>query len=74
MTKQELKAEAKRKRRIVEARINATRRTSHVLHLILTIFTGGLWAIIWILCGLSNAAVASNALSVLAAEDVSLPE
>ena len=28
--------------------------TSHILHLILTIVTGGFWIIIWILCALLN--------------------
>jgi hypothetical protein len=27
----------------------ARRGTNHVLHLLLTIFTGGLWGIVWIL-------------------------
>ena len=74
MTKQELKAEAKRKRRIVQARVDATRTTSHVLHLILSLITCGFWVIVWVLCGLSNAAVRNNAISVLAAEDVSLTD
>jgi hypothetical protein len=29
-------------------------RTSHVLHLILSIITLGLWIPVWMLCGLSN--------------------
>lgn len=29
--------------------------TNHILHLLLSIFTGGLWIPIWILCGLSSA-------------------
>lgn len=29
-------------------------RTNHILHLILSILTGGLWVVIWILCGISN--------------------
>lgn len=29
-------------------------KTSHLLHLILTIATSGLWAIVWIYCALSN--------------------
>ena len=28
--------------------------TSHLLHLILSIFTGGAWLIMWILCAMSN--------------------
>lgn len=30
-------------------------KTSHILHLILTICTAGFWIFIWILCALSNA-------------------
>ena len=30
-------------------------QTNHVLHLLLTIFTGGCWLVIWILVGLINA-------------------
>jgi len=29
--------------------------TNHILHLILTLFTLGLWTPVWILCALSNA-------------------
>lgn len=29
-------------------------KTSHVLHLILSILTAGLWVFVWILCALSN--------------------
>lgn len=29
-------------------------KTSHVLHLILSILTAGLWVFVWILCTLSN--------------------
>lgn len=28
--------------------------TNHILHLILTIFTGGLWILIWILCAITG--------------------
>jgi len=28
--------------------------TSHWLHFIFTILTGGLWAVIWLLCGMSS--------------------
>ena len=28
--------------------------TNHILHLLLTLLTGGLWLLIWILCGISN--------------------
>ena len=30
------------------------RRTSHLLHLVLSIFTGGLWVFIWALCTILN--------------------
>ncbi|MET3899669.1 hypothetical protein ABIB57_003631 [Devosia sp. UYZn731] len=30
--------------------------TNHLIHLVLTIFTGGLWGIIWILIAMNNAA------------------
>lgn len=29
-------------------------KTSHILHLILSIITCGAWVFIWLLCGLSN--------------------
>jgi len=29
-------------------------RTSHVLHLLLSVITVGLWLPIWLLCGISN--------------------
>jgi len=28
--------------------------TSHILHLIMTICTGGIWSIMWLLCAMSN--------------------
>ena len=28
--------------------------TNHILHLLLTLLTGGLWLIIWILCAIVN--------------------
>lgn len=28
--------------------------TSHILHLLLTVITGGLWGVVWILVALSN--------------------
>ena len=31
------------------------KKTSHVLHLLLSVLTGGLWLIIWLLCGIANA-------------------
>jgi len=31
------------------------KRTSHVLHLLLSVLTGGLWLIIWLLCSIANA-------------------
>ena len=30
------------------------KKTSHVLHLLLSILTAGAWVIVWIICGLSN--------------------
>lgn len=30
------------------------RKTSHVLHLLLTLLTGGIWAIVWILCAVAD--------------------
>ena len=31
------------------------KKTSHVLHLLLSIITGGVWLIIWALCSIANA-------------------
>jgi hypothetical protein len=31
------------------------KKTSHVLHLLLSVLTGGLWLIIWACCGIANA-------------------
>ena len=31
------------------------KKTSHVLHLLLSVLTGGVWLIIWALCGIANA-------------------
>ena len=31
------------------------KKTSHVLHLLLSVITGGVWLIIWALCGIANA-------------------
>jgi len=28
--------------------------TWHIMHLIITVFTGGFWAVAWIACGLRN--------------------
>jgi hypothetical protein len=30
------------------------KKTNHVLHLLLSILTGGLWIVIWVVCGISN--------------------
>jgi len=30
------------------------KKTNHILHLILSIITGGLWIVIWLLVGISN--------------------
>ena len=35
-------------------RIIAGGKTNHILHLLLSIFTGGLWLIIWLLVSASN--------------------
>lgn len=34
--------------------ISKRKNTSHVLHLLLSIITGGLWIFVWIICALSN--------------------
>ena len=31
------------------------KKTSHVLHLLLSVITGGLWLVIWALCSIANA-------------------
>ena len=31
------------------------KKTSHVLHLLLSVLTGGVWLIIWALCSIANA-------------------
>ena len=31
------------------------KKTSHVLHLLLSVLTGGVWLIIWELCSIANA-------------------
>lgn len=30
------------------------RKTSHLLHFVLTLLTGGVWLLVWLLCGLMN--------------------
>ncbi len=30
------------------------KKTSHILHLILSVITAGAWIIVWIICALSN--------------------
>ena len=30
------------------------KNTMHVLHLLLSLISGGLWLIVWIICGVSN--------------------
>ena len=30
------------------------KKTSHVLHLVLSLITGGLWILIWICCAIAN--------------------
>jgi len=34
--------------------LSKKKKTSHLLHLILSIITAGLWVVIWVLVGLSN--------------------
>ena len=34
--------------------IIANNKTNHILHLVLTILTGGLWVIVWLFIGISN--------------------
>ena len=31
------------------------KKTSHVLHLLLSVLTGGVWLIVWALCSIANA-------------------
>ena len=31
------------------------KKTSHVLHLLLSVLTGGLWLIVWLCCNIANA-------------------
>ena len=31
------------------------KKTSHVLHLLLSVLTGGVWLVIWALCSIANA-------------------
>jgi len=30
------------------------KETSHILHLFLTVITGGIWSIMWLMCAMSN--------------------
>ena len=39
----------------VAVKLSQKKNTSHVLHLLLSIITGGLWIPVWVLCALSNA-------------------
>ena len=32
----------------------ADHKTSHILHLIMSVITAGLWLPVWLLCGISN--------------------
>ena len=34
--------------------ISKRKKTSHLLHLVLSVITGGLWVAVWIICALSN--------------------
>ena len=38
----------------VAVMLSQKKKTSHVLHLLLSIVTAGLWAIVWIIVALSN--------------------
>ena len=42
--------------RLLERQLKATYATKHWLHLVLSILTGGLWLIVWLIVGLRNAA------------------
>lgn len=51
--------------------------TSHVLHFVLTFFTGGLWLIVWILCALNNSQSNKKAMIYsmqAAAQNAALPD
>ena len=37
-----------------EARLFQREGTNHVLHLLLSVVTGGLWLVVWVVCGLSS--------------------
>lgn len=38
-------------------------KTNHILHLILTVLTGGLWAFVWVLVSFSNSRKRKDSLS-----------
>lgn len=38
----------------LKAQLKQPYQTSHILHLLLTVFTGGLWVVIWIYKGVTN--------------------
>jgi len=46
--------------RKAELRLSRVSRTNHILHLLLTILTAGLWIIPWILIAMSNASEAAK--------------
>lgn len=37
-----------------QQRLFTKERISHVLHLLLTLVTGGLWIPVWVICGIVN--------------------
>lgn len=39
---------------MLKEQMKSKHETSHILHLILTILTAGIWAIVWVLCGIRN--------------------
>jgi hypothetical protein len=38
----------------VAVRLSKKKKTSHVLHLLLSVITAGVWVFVWVLCGISN--------------------
>lgn len=38
----------------VAVMLSKKKKTSHVLHLLLSVVTAGLWVFMWLLCGISN--------------------
>lgn len=38
----------------VAVMLSRKKKTSHVLHLLLSVVTAGVWLVVWIICALSN--------------------